>query len=89
MSGQEILEQYKLSIEQDIKELLQEKNISDIFEIKAFTKKYKENFVVGFRKGKAEEKIEIAKNLLSQNIDINTVSIAIGLSIAEIQQLKS
>ena len=48
MSDQEILEQYKLSIEQDIKELLQEKNISDIFEIKAFTKKYKENFVVGF-----------------------------------------
>ena len=65
MSGQEILEQYKLSIEQDIKELLQEKNISDIFEIEAFTKKYKENFVVGFRKGKAEGKaerdIEIAK----------------------------
>jgi predicted transposase/invertase (TIGR01784 family) len=89
ISDQEILEQYKLSIEQEIKELLQKKNIRDIFEIEAFTKKYKENFVVGFRKGKAEEKIEIAKNLLSQNIDINTISIATGLSIAEIRQLKS
>ena len=43
-------------------------------------------------KGKAEEnirvKIEIAKNLLSQNIDINTISTATGLSIAEIEKLK-
>ena len=89
MSGQEILEQYKLSIEQDIKELLQEKNISDIFETEAFTKKYKENFVVGFRKGKTERNIEIAKNLLSQNIDINTISTATDLSLAEIKKLKS
>ena len=89
MSGQEVLEQYKLSIEQDIKELLQEKNISDILEIEAFTKKYKENFVIGFRKGKAERDIEIAKNLLSQNIDINTISTATGLSIADIKKLKS
>ena len=43
-------------------------------------------------KGKAEEnirvKIEIAKNLLSQNIDINTISTVTGLSIAEIEKLK-
>ena len=32
--------------------------------------------------------IEIAKNLLSRHIDINTIAIATGLSIAEIQQLK-
>jgi predicted transposase/invertase (TIGR01784 family) len=42
--------------------------------------------------GKVEEnirvKIEIAKNLLSQNIDINTISTATGLSIAEIEKLK-
>lgn len=89
ISDHEILEKYKLSIEQNIKELLQEKNISDIFEIEAFTKKYKENFVIGFRQGKAEENIEIAKNLLSQNIDINTISTVTGLSIADIQKLKS
>lgn len=33
--------------------------------------------------------IEIAKNLLSRHIDINTIAIATGLSIAEIQQLKN
>jgi predicted transposase/invertase (TIGR01784 family) len=69
--------------------LLQKKNISDIFEIEAFTKKYKENFVIGFRKGKVKEKIEIAKSLLAQNIDINTISTATGLSIEEIKKLKS
>ena len=46
----------------------------------------------GEARGKAEEnirvKIEIAKNLLSQNIDINTISTATGLSIAEIEKLK-
>ena len=43
-------------------------------------------------KGKNENirvKIEIAKNLLSQNIDFNTISTATGLSITEIEKLKS
>ena len=40
-------------------------------------------------RGKAERNIEIAKSLLAQNIDVNTISTATGLSIAEIQQLKS
>ena len=39
--------------------------------------------------GKAEEKIEIAKNLLSQNIDINTISTATGLPVEKIKALKS
>ena len=97
MSGQEILEQYKLSIEQDIKELLQEKNISDIFEIEAFTKKYKENFVVGFRKGKAEgieigeakKAIGIAKSMLLDGDSVEKVARITGLSIEEITKLKS
>ena len=42
----------------------------------------------GEAKGKAERNIEIAKNLLSQNIHINTISTATGLSIAEIEKLK-
>jgi hypothetical protein len=33
--------------------------------------------------------IEIAKNLLARHIDINTIAIATGLSIAQIQQLKN
>ncbi|WPY01867.1 PD-(D/E)XK nuclease family transposase C-terminal domain protein (plasmid) [Candidatus Trichorickettsia mobilis] len=39
--------------------------------------------------GKAERNIEVAKNLLAQNIDIATISLATGLSIAEIEKLKS
>ena len=54
----------------------------------SYKKKYKENFVVGFKKGQAKGTIEIAKNLLSQNIDINTISTATALSIAEIEKLK-
>ena len=42
----------------------------------------------GKAKGKAERNIEIAKNLLSQNIDINTISTATGLSVKEIIKLK-
>jgi predicted transposase/invertase (TIGR01784 family) len=93
MSDQEILEKYKLSIEQDIKELLQEKNISDIFEIEAFTKKYKENFVVGFRKGQAEEKIrvkiEIARRMLLKGKNIEEIMDITDLSVEEIKDIEA
>ena len=39
--------------------------------------------------GKAERDVEIAKNLLSQNIDINTISTATGLPVEKINALKS
>ena len=37
--------------------------------------------------GKAERDIEIAKNLLSQKVDVNTISAATGLSVSDIQKL--
>jgi len=40
-------------------------------------------------RGKNEGKIEIAKNLLAQEIDVKTISVATSLSIAEIEKLKS
>ena len=43
----------------------------------------------GLAEGKAERNIEIAKNLLAQNIDITTISLATGLLVAEIEKLKS
>ena len=64
------------------------------------TNQIKQQIVEAEEKGKAEGKvegkveenirvkIEIAKNLLSQNIDINTISTATGLSIAKIEKLK-
>ncbi len=43
----------------------------------------------GKSEGKAERDVEIAKNLLSQNIDINTISTATGLPVEKINALKS
>lgn len=41
----------------------------------------------GKAEGKAEEKIEIARNLLAQNIDVNIISTVTGLSPEEISKL--
>jgi predicted transposase/invertase (TIGR01784 family) len=43
---------------------------------------------IGIEFGKKEEKIEIAKNLLNENIDINIISKTTGLSLEEINNLK-
>jgi hypothetical protein len=40
-------------------------------------------------KGESKKAIEIAKNLLSQNIDINTISVATCLNLEEILKLKN
>ena len=40
-------------------------------------------------KGESKKAIEIAKNLLSQNIDINTISVATGLNLEEILKLNN
>lgn len=41
----------------------------------------------GEARGENKKAIEIAKNLLSQKIDIKTISIATGLSLDDIQKL--
>ena len=43
---------------------------------------------IGRAEGKKEQKIEIAKNLLKQNVAIDIISNATSLSIAEIEALK-
>lgn len=48
-------------------------------------KKYQDGVV----KGREEEKLAIAKNLISQNIDVQVISSSTGLSITEIEKLKS
>lgn len=40
-------------------------------------------------KGKIEEKIAIAKNLLAQNIDVKVISALTGLPEPDIEKLKS
>ena len=49
---------------------------------------YIDGLAAGETKGKKEQKIEIAKNLLKQNIAIEIISNATGLSPAEIETLK-
>ncbi|HJD56284.1 MAG TPA: hypothetical protein LFW21_06720, partial [Rickettsia endosymbiont of Pyrocoelia pectoralis] len=51
--------------------------------------KYNKGKEDGIEEGKIESKIEIAKNLLLANIDINIISISTGLSVKEIEQLKN
>lgn len=41
-----------------------------------------------YQLGRAEEKIEIAKKLLAQKLDIKTIVLATGLSESEVVQLK-
>ena len=46
-----------------------------------------EGEAIGISKGKIEEKLEIAKNMLNQNMDFNLISNVTGLSIEEIESL--
>lgn len=48
---------------------------------------FNKGMVQGLEKGKNKKAIEIAKNLLSQKIDIKTISAATGLSLDDIQKL--
>ena len=42
----------------------------------------------GIQKGAAEEKLEIARNLLKINLPLEQISMATGLTIAEIENLQ-
>ena len=46
-----------------------------------------EGEAIGISKGKIERNIEIAKNMLNQNMDLNLISNVTGLSIEEIESL--
>jgi predicted transposase/invertase (TIGR01784 family) len=76
-----------LTYEQETKRIMDNQAAEDykINQIKQQIVKAEEK---GKAEGKVERDIEIAKNLLSQNIDINTISTATGLSVKEIIKLK-
>ena len=46
-----------------------------------------EGEVIGISKGKTEEKLKIAKNMLNQNMNVNLISNVTGLSVEEIEGL--
>ena len=51
--------------------------------------KFEKGIKVGEKRGRKEEKIEIAKNLLKANMDIDFISQTTNLTIDEIERLKS
>jgi predicted transposase/invertase (TIGR01784 family) len=52
-------------------------------------KSRKEGRAEGMEKGEKRAKIEIAKNLISAKVDINTIVISTGLSVEEIERIKN
>lgn len=54
---------------------------------KGFKQGYDEGIEQGIEKGIEQNKIEIAKNLLDNNVDINVISLSTGLSQEEIKNL--
>ena len=72
----------------DIKEKSRKVGIEEGIE-KGIEKGIKKGMEKGIEKGEKKAKIEIAKNLLSAKVDINTIVISTGLSIEEIETIKS
>jgi predicted transposase/invertase (TIGR01784 family) len=75
-------EEYDLYVRTKLQE-----DADDIALSNAFTEGVEKGVEKGREEGREEEKIEIAKNLLLQAIDIRTISIATGLSKEEIEKL--
>ncbi|NEV49634.1 hypothetical protein EUZ93_04010 [Wolbachia pipientis] len=49
--------------------------------------KLNEGIQIGREKGRIEGKIEVAKTMLANNVDVNTIVKFTGLSISEIEEL--
>ncbi|MCC8369750.1 MAG: transposase, partial [Rickettsia endosymbiont of Oxypoda opaca] len=78
-----------LAYEQEIKRIMDNKAVEDFMIESAEARGEARGMQIGKAEGKAETMTLVAKNLLAQNIDINTISIATGLSIAEINKLRN
>ena len=66
---------------------LEEKELDEYCQRLAIMDAKNDGVSEGEAKGKREEKLEIAKNLLSENIDIDIISKSTGLTIDEINNL--
>ena len=82
---EEELRTYEHIIKTRLDNLAVEQQIIEDAEARAKARVFEESKA----KGKEERNIEIAKNLLSQNIDVNIISAATGLSNEQIKKLKS
>ena len=82
----------KYVTDKDLVEVLDYEKMRDNREIAAkelgFNTGFNDGFTDGFNDGKKEEKKIIAKNMLKENIEINTISKVTGLAKEEIEKLK-
>ncbi|MGI4776150.1 MAG: hypothetical protein ACRYE9_04435, partial [Janthinobacterium lividum] len=78
--------------EQEIKRIMDNQAVED-YKVKqmaqALEQAKAESLAEGLEKGLEKGKIQIARKLLAQNIDISTISLATELSIEEVQKLKN
>ena len=74
-------EQELIAYEQEIKRIRDNRA--------AFDYQYDKGKAEGKAEGETNKAVEIARNLLRQNIDLQIISSSTGLSIDEIKQLKS
>ena len=88
MTDEEILKKYAVEIKRDVNEIVKEYKLTDSARIKLVAKKYEESFVIGFREGKVEVKVTIAKNLLKAGLANDLIAKSTGLSIEEVAKLK-
>jgi len=82
----------QFAYQMDMKARLDYKNTLDTALQEGFEQGVKEGIEKGIEqgieKGKKETQIEIAKTLLSQNVDVEIIKVSTGLSIEEIESLK-
>ena len=71
-----------------VEDLISDPNFAGAYDIEERRQRELEDFhETGYREGITQEKIEIAKSMLNDNVEIETISKYTGLSIEEIKQL--
>ena len=66
----------------------EKEKLDALVEYEKISNAQEEGKIEGKIEGKKEEKIEIAKNMLAENIDIETITKVTGLTKEEIEELK-
>ena len=78
----------KLNLDPEIVKEIVIENEDEIIKNSIYSNGIKEGISQGIKEGISQGKIEIAKNLLQMNININDIVKATGLSIKEVNSLK-
>jgi hypothetical protein len=89
MTEEEILNEYKKVIDEDIANYCKNHNFDNSLAKEAFANSYKKNFVKGFYRGKEESSVKCASRMLEENLDHSLITSLTGLSTNEILKLNT